>query len=69
MARVSTADLKQAYDVLCDHLTSEADDPAIERVAAWLMAEIESRNIRGIAREHGKPMAEMHSLIAAAETR
>ena len=64
MAKVTTSDLRKAWEVLADHLRDEADDPAIERVADWLMDQIETRNIRKIAREHGKPMTEMRRLIA-----
>ena len=69
MPRVSTSDLKRAHDVLCEHIENEAREPEIERVIDWLVAEIETRNIRGVAREHGKTMAEMRNLIAVAEAR
>ena len=67
MPRVSTSDLKRAHDVLCKHIENEAREPEIERVIDWLVAEIETRNIRDVAREHGKTMAEMRNLIAVAE--
>lgn len=67
--KVSTNDLRKAYDVLCDHLENEANDTEIRRVADWLMRQIETRNIRSVAREHGKPIGKMRKLIADAEAR
>ena len=66
---VTTKDLRAAYDVLCEHLENEANDPEVLRVANWLMAQIETRNIRKVAREHRMPMADMRALIASAEAR
>jgi hypothetical protein len=69
MPRVNTKDLKRAYEVLCEHLENEAREPEIERVADWLISQIETRNIRGVAREHGKTLGEMRKLVAEAEAR
>lgn len=45
------------------------DADKLERAAAWLLAEIEARSVRSIAREHGLPMAETRRLIAEQEAR
>lgn len=68
MPRVTIADLQKAREVLEDHLENEANDPAITRVADWLVAEIESRNIRAVAREHGLPTAAVRERIRETET-
>lgn len=69
MARVTTADLKKAHDVLAAHLADEENDPAVARVADWLMEQITSRNVRKVAREHGLPVATVRDRIREMETR
>lgn len=68
MANVTTNDLRAAYNMLSDHLMI-VNDPAVQRAADWLLSQIETRNIRKVAREHNEPMVEMRALIADAEQR
>ena len=68
---ITTADLKAAlewletYENLGDEDAADEGALSIERVAAWMRTEIKTRNIRKVAREHGKPMLEMRRLMAA----
>ena len=70
MARLRRGDLRAAYDVLCEQLENEANNPAILRAADWIMAQIETRNIRNAAREHKMPMcmAKLRALINEMES-
>ena len=61
--RVSKSDLHLAADWLDAYEDGREESPAIARVAAWLRKEAETRYVREVAREQGKPMAEMRALI------
>ena len=70
---ITTVDLKAAlewletYENLGDEDAVDEVADSIERVVAWMRAEIQTRNIRKVAREHGKSLPEMRRLIAEAE--
>jgi hypothetical protein len=69
MTRVSKSDLHLAADWL-DCYDDEADEKSVMiRVADWLRKEAETRYVREVAREHGKPVAEMRRLIEQMEQR
>lgn len=61
--RVSRSDLHAAADWLDCYDEGHEESPVMARVAAWLRKEAETRYVREVAREHGKPMAEMRTLI------
>lgn len=73
--RITTADLAAAaewlesYEDLGDKDSIDEVAESIHRVAAWMRNEIITRNTRKVAREHGKPMAEMRALIEEMERR
>lgn len=61
--RVSKSDLHLAADWLDCYQEGRDESPAMARVATFLRREAETRYVREVAREHGKPMAEMRVLI------
>ena len=63
MARVSKSDLHLAADWLDYYDDKATEKPVMTRVAEWLRKEAEARYVRNLAREHGKPLAEMRRLI------
>jgi hypothetical protein len=67
--RVSKHDLHLAADWLDYYDKDNHEYAAMARVAAWLRKEAETRYVREVAREHGKPMQEMRRLIAEMEAR
>lgn len=69
MARVTTADLKKAHDVLAARLAYVENDPAVARVADWIMEQIVLRNVRKVAREHSLPVATARDRIREMEAR
>lgn len=61
--RVSKHDLHLAADWLDCYDEGHDETGSMRRVAAFLRREAETRYVREVAREHGKPMAEMRALI------
>lgn len=61
--RVSKHDLHLAADWLDCYQEGRDESAGMARVAAFLRREAETRYVREVAREHGKPMAEMRVLI------
>ena len=67
--RVTQSDLHLAADWLDAYEEGRDESPVMARVAASLRREAETRYIREVAREHGKPMTEMRALITEMEQR
>lgn len=61
--RISKHDLHLAADWLDCYQEGRDESDGMARVAAWLRREAENRYVREVAREHGKPAAEMRALI------
>lgn len=61
--RISKSDLHLAADWLDAYDEGREESPAIARVAAFLRREAKTRYVREVAREHGKTVAEMRTLI------